>query len=371
MISSTLDLRRQLDGMLALFAGETKRLNSVTELGARGLDDDRVQSEQAKQLQIGGSVPDPRYPDPDTAPRLGTFRMTAADTERFHEVYDILEVRDNNAAGMAGVALLNKRLSKEMGEPVITLAIRSTEFLPRTYIDPATGEPKRDENGQIVAYGDYDRDWATNRETISFGFPFAQIDSATRWLDALAREYPGAKFQLVGASLSGAVVQTVSLLRPDLVLQAPGLNLAFHATGVGYVGGTELTLESVQRVHDSYREALLSPEAIDLWHITDEAARTRLEGLRNAALAEWRAFEQGKDGNQTRYDALYEGREANLYETYRQRFAVEYASQLHNTHYYLNPLGNTLRADEALGNFTARTTATGSRSRPTSWSPRA
>jgi hypothetical protein len=315
--------------MLALFAAETKRLNSTIELRAKGLHEGEARTEQATQLKIGGSVPDPRYPDPDTAPRLGTFRMTEADTKRFLHVFDILEARDNDAAGMAGVALLNRRLSEDLGGQVVTLAIRSTEFLPRTYTDPATGEPKRDSNGRIEVYGDYARDMTgTNRETITLGFPFAQIDSTVRWLDTLARDYPGAKFQLVGASLSGAVVETVALLRPELVVQTPGLNLVFNATGVGYVNGTELAPRAVQGVMDAYREALLAPEQIDLWSIADESARLKLEGLRNGALAEWRTVDQAKDGNQTRLDVLYEGRETNLYATFREQFAAGYASLL-------------------------------------------
>lgn len=119
---------------------------------------------------------------------------------------------------------------------VYVLAIRSTELLPRTY-PGSDGQPVRGRDGRVMTFGDGERDMRADMGIANMGFALGQIDSVLKQLDAFAAGHPGAKFELVGSSLSGNIVYALSVLRPDLVKQDPGSNFIFNATGIGTTYG--------------------------------------------------------------------------------------------------------------------------------------
>ena len=168
---------------------------------------------------------------------------------------------------------------------VYVLAIRSTELLPRTY-PGSDGQPVRGRDGRVVIFGDGERDMRADMGIANMGFALGQIDSVLKQLDAFAAEHPGAKFELVGSSLSGNIVYALSVLRPDLVKQDPGSHFIFNATGIGTTYGHVPSTAEMNDIMTRYRQAISDPAAVDLDWIANEGAKAQLIALRDAAAAE-------------------------------------------------------------------------------------
>lgn len=243
---------------------------------------------QVKQLMVGSRVPRPDARDEfdeGQGKGFGSTRMTKAEAEAFLGRYEIVQAKGNDGTGAAGVILLDKVATLVSGLLVVTLAIRSIEFLPLHYKN-ADGNIQKDESGNPARYGDYERDSSANSQTATHGYAFAQIDRMLAYLDQFAADNPGAKFNLVGGSLSGNIVYSLALLRPDLVSQEAGSNVIFNGTGVGLINGSDVTTAKMQDLMGTYREAYTNPNDIDLSTIADESKRQTLQMLKNMAMQE-------------------------------------------------------------------------------------